>query len=135
MVWASARAGQGPSPADHAIPAQRSRIPSAAAYQTLAFAVHGRSPNGHKAVIAIWNPDLGGYKTTDSFDAVRPAGPSAAWWTSSTDMTGRVRDGTVRAVVMVAKGLGGGGSSVFDIKDVRITYRTGVMKPTTAAEL
>ena len=47
----------------------------------------------------------------------------------------RVRDGGVRAVVMVGKGLGGSGSSVVDIRDVRITYRTGVLKATTAAEL
>jgi hypothetical protein len=106
-------------------------VASAKFYQPLTFEVLGRSPNLHKAVIAIWNPRLGGFKTLDSYDAARKIGPREEWWRTEAPAAGRRRNGVARAAVMVWKGLGGPGGSTFEVGQVRLVYATGTYQAAT----
>lgn len=103
----------------------RFRIVKGTIYKNISFKVLGRSPNGRKAFIAIWDPDLGSYLYVDSFDAVRQAGPGYRWWSTSAPLTNRVRGGYARAVVIVAYS---SGKVIFDISKVRVTYKIGVLR-------
>jgi hypothetical protein len=116
--------GRGSAVVEYAFRTEHSRI-----YSALSLQVRGRSPNGHEAVIAIWNPKLGGYRDLASFDAARAIGPDFTWWKTSAPMAGRRQNGFVRGIVVVWKGLGGRGSATFDVKAVRVVYSVGVLHP------
>jgi hypothetical protein len=110
-------------------------VRSASIYGSMSFQVRGRSRNGHKALIAIWNPSLGSARDLSHYDAARKIGPGYQRWATSTQGQGRVKVGIARGAVMVWRGLGGTGSSVFDIQSVSLIYRTGVLRaPAEAAE-
>lgn len=104
----------------YALPVSPSHILGA-----MSFDVEGRSTNRHKALIAIWNPKLGGYLDLDHYDAATTIGPDYGWWSTSTRATGRARNGKAWAAVMVWKGLGGAGASTFDLRRVRLVYQVG----------
>jgi hypothetical protein len=93
------------------------------------FKVIGRSPNRHKAVIAVWNKKLGGYLQLANYDAAELIGPGfKKWKTTASPGEDHVKGGgTARATVMTWKGLGRKGRSVFDIKKVVLTYRLGTL--------
>lgn len=91
-------------------------------YGGMTFEVYGRSPNGHKGVMALWNPKLGGFRYLDHYDASRKIGPRAQWYKRRVNGDGRRQNGYARATVMVWKGLGGAGSATFDVEKVRLTY-------------
>jgi hypothetical protein len=93
----------------------------------MSFSVEGRSANGHKAIIAMWNPTLGGLRAIDNYDAERTIGPSFKWWNTGAPGEGRSKDRKVAAAVMVWKDLGKSGRSIFDIRRVRLVYEVGTM--------
>jgi hypothetical protein len=102
----------------------------------MTFEVQGKSPNKHKAVIAIHNPVLGKYRDLSHYDAARKVGPWLRWWKTGAPAAGRKDGRKYRATVIVWKGLGGAGSADFDIKRVTLTYTYGVLRsgpaPTSA---
>jgi hypothetical protein len=104
-------------------------------YGWMSFDVYGKSPNRHKALLAIWNPKLGGFKSLANYDATKKVGPRLKWWKDGTQGQGRKKDGKVRAAVMVWKGLGGAGKSVFDVKRARLTYKVGTLHSASGAAL
>ena len=96
-------------------------------YGWMSFEVEGKSANKHKAAIAVWNPLLGGHTDLSHYDAARKIGPWEKWWKTGVMGQGRVKTGKVRLAVMVWKGLGGSGKSVFDIDRARVVYRAGTV--------
>ncbi len=104
-------------------------------YGGMKFKVYGRSVNRHKAVVAIWNPALGGKKDLGNYDVAKKVGPKQQWWKTGTSGQGRQRNGKVRAAVMVWKGLGGTGKSVFDLKRVRLDYAVGQLHAVDVASV
>jgi hypothetical protein len=94
-------------------------------YGKMSFTVYGRSANGHKAVVAVWNPALGGSKNLGHYDVAKPIGPGQKWWGVSFAGQDRAVKGKVRAAVSVWKDLGGAGRSVFDVKSARLDYAIG----------
>lgn len=122
--------GKGVAVVEYAFPVASSNI-----YGWMSFGVKGRSPNRHKAMLAIWNPKLGSYWDLANFDASKAVGPRYRWWKTGVSGEKRVRNGKVRAAVMVWKGLGRTGPAVFDINKVRLTYRVGkLMAPVTTSD-
>lgn len=99
-------------------------------YQQMRFEVLGRSIDRHKAVIATWNPALGGYRYLDNYDAARKIGPGQQWWRTETLAAGRVRKGRTYAAVQVWNGLGGPGRSTFEVGQVRLVYTYGTYHTT-----
>ena len=112
--------GNGVAVVEYAFPVAKSDI-----YGWMTFRVRGRSPNGHKAAVALWNPKRGGYRDLANFDAAREIGPKYQWWKTSSDGSFRVKKGKARAAVLVWKGLGRKGPAAFDIKQVQLVYKTG----------
>ena len=96
-------------------------------YGWMRFEVQGKSTNRHKALSAIWNPKLGGYKDLSHFDAATLIGSRYKWWSTGAEGQTRVKKGKARAAVMVWKGLGGKGGSTFDIRRVRLVYKVGTL--------
>jgi hypothetical protein len=115
--------GKGSAVVVYAFPVAKSTI-----YGRMKLEVRGRSPNRHKAVIAIWSPKLGGFRHLANYDAAVLIGPGRRWWRSATDGQGRVRNGKARATVLVAKGLGRSGPAAFDIQRVKLVYKVGTLK-------
>jgi hypothetical protein len=117
--------GRGVAVVEYAFPVVASSI-----YGDFSFKVQGRSPNRHQAMIAIWNPKRGGYRDLSNFDAAKAIGPRYRWWKTYTFGNYRVRNGKARAAVLVWKGLGKAGPAAFDIRQVRLVYKTGkLMSP------
>ncbi len=106
-------------------------VASSRLYRDIAFQVEGMSPNGHHAVLAIWNPDLGGYGNLAHYDAVAEVGPGFSWWSTSAPGAVRIKDGVARAIVSTWQGLGGPSSAAFDIKSVRLDYEVGELQQVT----
>ena len=106
-------------------------VASSRLYRDVAFQVEGMSPNGHHAVIAIWNPDLGGYGNLSHYDAVAEIGPGFDWWSTSAPGAVRIKDGVARAIVSTWQGLGAPSSATFDIKSVRLDYEVGELQQVT----
>lgn len=102
-------------------------------YGQMRFTVYGRSANGHKAVVAVWNPALGGNKNLGHYDVAKPIGPRQKWWGVGFAGQGREVKGKVWAAVVVWKGLGGAGKSVFDVKSARLDYAIGQLHRVDAA--
>ena len=123
--------GKGVAAVSFALP-----VASADVYGRMTFAVRGRSTNGHKGLIAIWNPNAGGYRDAGNYDAAKLVGPGYKWWkTSVPSDDDRVRRGKVRALVLVAKGMGKSGPATFDIRKVKLTYKVGTLVRASAASL
>jgi hypothetical protein len=101
----------------------------------LSFTVLGKSPNGHKAVIAIHDPALGGSRYLASYDVARKIGPGYRWWNTGTPADGRKQQNKFRGAVVVAKGLGKAGPAVFDINKVEMTYEYAVLRSGPAPTL
>ncbi|MEA2026182.1 MAG: hypothetical protein U9O18_05785, partial [Chloroflexota bacterium] len=120
--------GKGAAMVVYALP-----VAKAQAYGSMTFSVLGRSPNRHKAVGAVWNPKLGGYRNGGNYDAAVEFGPGYKWWKTTAGADGRVRNGKIRAAVMVWKGLGRTGPAVFDIRKVKLTYKVGSLQPVNTA--
>jgi hypothetical protein len=99
------------------------------------FEAYGRSTNKHKAILAVWDPALGDYKSFANYDVVKLAGPREGWWRTGFASEGRTRRGKVRATVAVWRGLGGPGSSAFDIKSVRLSYKVGTLHAADGASI
>lgn len=106
-------------------------VASSRLYRDVAFQVEGMSPNDHHAVLAIWNPDLGGYSNLSHYDAVAEIGPGFRWWSTSAPGAVRIKDGVARAIVSTWQGLGGPSSAAFDIKRVRLDYEVGELQRVT----
>jgi hypothetical protein len=96
-------------------------------YGWMSFEVQGKSANRRKALIAIWNPTLGGARDLDNYDVSRKIGPGFKWWKTGVNGQKHKKDGKARAALIVWKGLGGWGKSVFDIKRVRLVYKIGTL--------
>ena len=120
--------GEGSMTVGYALPVVR-----ADTYGWLKLQVRGRSTNGHKALVAIWNPSLGGYRGLANYDAAKLIGPGYRWWNTVANGDGRVRTGKVRGIVAVAKGMGKSGPAVFDINSVKLTYEAGTFSGTATA--
>lgn len=103
----------------------RFRILKGTVYRSISFKVLGRSPNGRKAYVAIWNPELGSYGFVESFDVIKQVGPGYRWWSTVAPLSQRIKGGYARAVVIAEYGPG---NVVFDISKVRVTYRYGVLR-------
>jgi len=103
----------------------RFAVPTADMYGWMTFKVLGKSPNRHKAFVALHNPKLGGYRDLSNYDAAKKIGPWYKWAGLGTPGEGRRKNGKAHAAVMVWKGLGGSGKSVFDIRRVRFTVKYG----------
>lgn len=101
------------------------RVPSATVYGNVKFKVLGRSPNGSRAVIGIWNPGLGSYYGVGSYDAAKLVGPGYKWYSTTAPLSSHRGSGKVRAMVYVENA---GGGWVFDVAKVRVTYRYAVLK-------
>jgi hypothetical protein len=100
-------------------------IPSADAYRSVTFQVHGRSPNGRKAVISIWNPALDGYRQAGSFDAAKRAGPAQTWYDTKASADSHREARSVRASVIVVNA---GARVDFDVAAVRLICECGVLQ-------
>ena len=123
--------GKGVAAVSYALP-----VASADVYGRMTFAVQGRSTNGHQGLIAVWNPSAGGYRDTGNYDAAKLVGPGYKWWkTSVPSDDDRVRQGKVRALVLVAKGMGKSGPATFDVGKVKLTYQTGTLVKAATASL
>ena len=96
---------------------------AATVYRPLAFKVLGRSPNGTGAWAGLWNRSYGSALNIDNYDA-RWVGPGYAWYSISLD-SGSHRKGRTSYGEVVA--INDGGTRVFDISKVRLTYRYGVL--------
>ncbi len=101
-------------------------VPTADMYGWMTFKVLGKSPNGHKAVVALHDPRLGGYRDLANYDVAKKIGPRYTWAGLGTSGEGRRSNGKAHAAIMVWKGLGGTGKSVFDIRRVRFTVKYGI---------
>lgn len=122
--------GKGSASVAYAFPVARADV-----YGKLTLAVRGRSTNGHKGLIAIWNPNAGSHRDASSYDAARLVGPGDKWWKTSVPADDdRVRDRKVRALVGVAKGMGKNGPAIFDIRSVRLTYQLGTLVAPTSSD-
>jgi hypothetical protein len=100
------------------------------------FKVVGRSPNRHKAVIAVWNKKLGDPFNLGHYDAAKLIGPGfRTWMTKATPGADHAKYGNMRAAVMTWKGLGRKGGSAFDIKKVILTFRVGTIRSATGASV
>lgn len=123
--------GKGVAAVSYALP-----VAGADVYGGMTFAVQGRSANGHKGLIAVWDPNAGGYRDVGNYDAAKLVGPGYKWWKTSVPSDGdRVRQGKVRALVLVAKGMGKSGPATFDVRKVKLTYQTGTLVKVAAAAL
>jgi hypothetical protein len=100
-------------------------IKPAIAYRSLWFKVLGRSPNGRRAIIAVWRPAYGTYRNASNYDAATWAGPAYGWYSSRTTVADHRKDTRVRAEVVVAYKKG---KVVFDVRKVRLVYEYGVLK-------
>ena len=100
-------------------------MPSATVYRTISFKVLGRSTNGTKASIGIWNPGWGGYAYVSSYSQMKAAGPAYGWYTTSGPGSALHSGRTARAVVLAEHGPGG---KVFDISKVRLVVSYGVLR-------
>ena len=100
-------------------------IPKAAAYGNVTFKVLGRSPIGRRAVIAIWNANLGGSAYIESYDAAKVIGPGYAWYSTSAPLSNHQGSGRARGMVYVQYT---GGVQTFDISKVSATYRYALLK-------
>jgi hypothetical protein len=100
-------------------------LPSAVTYKSVSFKVLGRSPNGRKAWIAIWNPSLGSYLDVNAYDVARRAGPGYAWYGTSTSLATHQKSGRARAILLVAYEAG---TVVFDAAKVRLSITYTVLK-------
>jgi len=100
-------------------------MPSATVYKTITFKVLGRSPNGTRAIIGIWNPGWGSYLYVESYGATKLVGPGYAWWSTSAP-GGPLHSGrTARAEVFVEYGPG---VKVFDVAKVSLVVTYGVLR-------
>lgn len=121
--------GKGLATVSYAFPVVKADV-----YGRITFAVQGRSTNRHKGLVAVWNPHAGGFRYVDNYDVAKLIGPGYKWWkTSVPSNDDRVRKGKVRALVMVAKGMGKSGPAVFDVRKVKLTYQAGTLIRATAA--
>ena len=111
------------------------KVPKSSVYGDMTVKVKGRSPNGHKAGVGIWNPELGGFRSLLNYDGGRTVGPRFKWWETKVPGQGRVKNGKARVTVIVAKGLGGKGNATFDIKKVKLILRVGTLKSPSAASV
>jgi hypothetical protein len=103
-------------------------------YGWMSFQVLGKSPNKRKALIAIWNPKLGGALDLKNYDVAKKVGPQYRWWKTGVIGQKHKKNGKARAAVMVWKGLGGWGKSIFAVNRVRLIYKVGTLhKVTTTA--
>ena len=100
-------------------------IRSAVAYRYVWFKVLGRSPNGRRAIIAVWKPSYGSYRDASNYDAARWVGPAYAWSSTRTTLTDHIKGTRARAEVLVAYKRG---KVVFDVRKVRLVYEYGVLR-------
>ena len=104
-------------------------------YGWMSFEVSGKSRNKHKALLAIWNPKLGAATNLSNYDVAKKVGPRFRWWKTGVNGQKHKKNGKARAAVMVWKGLGGWGKSIFDVRRVRLVYKVGTLhRVTTASE-
>jgi hypothetical protein len=101
-------------------------IPGATAYQSLRFAVLGRSPNGTTAAIGIQNFRICTSWAVACFDSLGGAAPKYGWHgTGTTDVRPHRSGHTVRGVVYVYND---GFKVIYDIAKVRLTIKYGILK-------
>ena len=100
-------------------------IPSATVYGSVSFKVIGRSPNGRKAIIGIWNPAYGSYQYVDNYDAAKLAGPGYATYTTTAALSTHRGSGYVRGLVYAAYA---NGVVTFDVAKVSVSYRYAILK-------
>jgi hypothetical protein len=100
-------------------------IPSATVYGNVSFKVLGRSPNGRKAIIGVWNPAYGSYQYVDNYDAAKLVGPGYATYATSAALLTHRGAGYVRGLVFVEYA---GGIVTFDVAKVSVSYRYAILK-------
>ncbi|HEX5825784.1 MAG TPA: hypothetical protein VFY18_15095 [Candidatus Limnocylindrales bacterium] len=100
-------------------------IPSATVYKTVTFKVLGRSPNGTRATIAIWNPGWGSYQYVESYSQARLVGPGYRWWATSGPGSALHSGRTARAEVFLEYGPGG---KVFDVAKVSLVVKYALLR-------
>lgn len=96
---------------------------SAVVYKPLTFKVLGRSPNGTDGFAGLWNRGYGTPANAGNYD-VRTVGPSYKWYSISLDSSAHRSGRTAYGEVVVAYY---GGSKVFDVAKVQLTYRYAVL--------
>lgn len=100
-------------------------VPSAPAYRNVTFKVLGRSPNGRRALMAIWNPALGSYLNVSAYDRAKLTGTSYAWYWTSGSIAQHRGGGKIRALVLAQYA---SGVVQFDIARVAATFQFGVLR-------
>ena len=100
-------------------------MPSATVYRTISFKVLGRSTNGTKSSIGIWNPGWGSYAYVSSYSQAKAVGPGYGWYTTSGPGSALHSGRTARAVVFAEYGPGG---KVFDVSKVSLVVSYGVLR-------
>jgi hypothetical protein len=100
-------------------------IKPAIAYRSLWFKVLGRSPNGRRAVIAVWRPAYGTYRDASNYDSATWAGPAYGWFATRTTLANHRKDTRVRAEVIVEYKRG---KVVFDVRKARLVYEYAVLE-------
>jgi len=109
------------------------KVPESKIIGSVTFKVQGRSRNRHKALIAVWNPGLGGSRSLAAYDAAKAVGSRFKWWKTTATGQGHVKKGKARTTILVFKGLGGKGNATFDVKKVKLIFRVGTLQNATGA--
>jgi len=100
-------------------------VPTATAYRNVTFKVLGRSLNGRRAVMAIWNPDLGSYLNVNAYDRAKLTNVAYGWsWTSGSIAQHRAGART-RALVLAQYS---SGAVRFDVRGVAATFQYAVLR-------
>ncbi len=100
-------------------------LPSATVYKSITFKVLGRSPNGTRATIGIWNPNWGSYRYGESYSQAKAIGPRYAWHSTSGPGSALHQGRTARAMIDVEYGPGG---KSFDVAKVQLVVRYAVLR-------
>ena len=100
-------------------------IVSATTYGTITFKVLGRTVTGPRAAIGMWNPSLGGWLNSSSYDAARLAGTAYGWYSTSASLNTHRSGRAVHALIIVADTTA---PSTFDVAKVLITYRYAILR-------
>jgi hypothetical protein len=108
-------------------------VAASTVYGPMTLEVRGRSPNGHQATMAAWNPRLGTYLDLTSYDGSRTIGPAERTWSITVAGMDHIKGRSARLTVLTWAGLGRSGSAIFDIAQVRLRYRIGVLRPAATA--
>ncbi|OGO54264.1 MAG: hypothetical protein A2V85_17310 [Chloroflexi bacterium RBG_16_72_14] len=99
-------------------------LPGALQYKTVKFKVRGRSRNGLKAWIGIWNPSLGSSLDLGAYDTWKRAGTAYDTYATSGAGSSHVKSGVARGTLLVE--VEPAGAPIFDAAKVYLTVTYAV---------